>query len=88
MATPNLQRFNRLNGNDAHSLPTHVDPDTNVRYVLWSDIQDAFENVYSMEFNYLGTVNTMGVFPWSAKTIKCTIPLLLRTLSYGKQCIS
>lgn len=38
---PILQNFVDENGKKLDSLPTH-DSETNIRYVLWSDIQDRF----------------------------------------------
>lgn len=44
-----LQEFVDENGDELDILLTHVDSETNVRYVLWSDIQDRFVNVRYIE---------------------------------------
>lgn len=44
-----LQKFKHRDGRTLDSLPKHVDPNTNIRYVLWSDIQHSFADAYRVE---------------------------------------
>lgn len=46
---PILQLFQDEKYNEMGKLPTHVDPDTNVRYVLLSDMQRSFADVRLFE---------------------------------------
>lgn len=52
---PILQKFVDENGAKLDNLPTHVDSETDIRYVLWSDIQDRF-----IHLRYIAA----GSYPW------------------------
>jgi len=48
-----LQKFESRDHPRLARLPTHLCPDTNMRYILWSDIQDTFPNVSYLQ-TYVG----------------------------------
>lgn len=47
---PTFQQFVSEDYQPLASLPIHVCPETNERYVLWSNIQDAFEGVTFLRY--------------------------------------
>lgn len=48
-----LQKFESRDHPRLARLPTHLCPDINMRYILWSDIQDTFSNVSYLQ-TYVG----------------------------------
>lgn len=93
MDEPILQKFKDEQDEVLDSLPTHVDSETNVRYILWSDIQDRFVDVsyiknepwrvfFMPDNDHQAYVFTASILN-SLQHIKLTVPLSLLSFTIG-----